>query len=1424
MYRIILLIIFLLNFPLHAEIIKISRNGFGTNSIKQALLFKYRTNQAVMAINVKDTNSDDLDTFTISNLGKAENNTDITNVRLWLDDGSMTNQWDNSDTFVSELLSLNSKKWQATGLAFTMNPLGVDFIVTVDVPPGANSYYTFQSIIPSNGIICPSGGSNTAILSNGLIQVIAPRSVHNINQDKWYTNINPANSNANSGNTIEVYPGFYRENVVVKTDMTIQAWDWYYNGSNRTTIVDGGGGFPSECFKVSGLKTVHIIGFQVQWGGFGGSGMILYENGADGNIFNNVFFSNVNFGIQIIDASPVIKYNLFTNTGGTIEIVNSSAAVIISNRMIKNWGGLNIMSLNGPDLKIVNNDILYNNSSGIYIFNGSSNISGISNNNIYYNWEGINISQSYNIKINNNNVLYNSNSGVIVWSSSSNNEIINNNIIGNKDGISVNFSQNIRLFNNQIYSNQSNGIRIFKADNCTAKNNDLDYNLINGIYFTNVNNSGITNNNIFHSSNGVLFTGISKTNTIFNNEIATNSGFGILFNGDDVENNLIMSNSIFSNGKISGQGGINIIDSDYNFIYTNNIFLNYARGINLSSSSISNKIIGNNIFSNIVYGISTGGNTVVIGNKMLYNRRQISVSGSFNQVYNNLVTHGINGILLMWGNNVVNNNNVYTNSSTGIISFGVAAGKNVIISNNLIGNRYAVYINNPGNIDIKENNIYKSSMYGIYISNSTNINIQNNKILYNSVKGGIIITNSKVRIELNLIASNKTGIYLDNGSVITNNKNNIYDNTDFNFFNSSGSYINITNNWWGSTVASVIASKISNNGGYSNFTPYRLFNRFSIVEGADTTPVSVITFFTAVSGNTNIDLTWNQATNADFTKYNIYRSVESGTTNLTGSNVVWTITSNAVTNFIDKPGVGTWYYHITVLDDPSGTVYTNECWYSKEVSGTLVPGYIKLTKLTNLPSTNIKENSTNISVMALRIEDKFNSSLDFIRLGNAGTMSNMRDIKSVKLWYDTDSSKDHSPGDLFITNGIWTNLKWIFYGPVISGTNFIFTLDNSATPYTNTTFQGFVTAGDIHASTGATNTNSVTNTGIITNIVSHLLSFTEFTLPAYIVTRSAVNCPVLSFYYYDNYGHPLSLLNITNLGTMNNMQDISKIKIFYDTGILGIVDGESSAGELYYNTAYGKWTNNSIISNSRRILVAADISTNPAVGRTFQAAIISTNDVNCMNNKKITSLITNDNAITIDNIKPIFNPVNSISNFNYLTVDLSWPAANDSVDFGSNPIVYNIYTAKNLIGFNFNKTNYSVTNSTSIAINDLQEGMNYIVILAFDNMRNVSTNTNYQTTEIDRYKDDLGYVRVYPVPCFRNQILKIDKLTQTAKIKIFSITGILVIEKEINNYQGIPVEINLADHNIASGVYIMVISNNKNKPIYKKFVYFKGER
>ena len=388
------------------------------------------------------------------------------------------------------------------------------------------------------------------------------------------------------------------------------------------------------------------------------------------------------------------------------------------------------------------------------------------------------------------------------------------------------------------------------------------------------------------------------------------------------------------------------------------------------------------------------------------------------------------------------------------------------------------------------------------------------------------------------------------------------------------------------------------------------------------------------------------------------------------------------------------------------------------------------------------------------------------------------------------------------------------------------TIVTTNSPYINTFAGNGTNAWRVWAKDKAGNTNYSSIWKVIVNTNNKIITLIITNIPFYEVTRSAVNCPILAFNYNDSLGGLLQVLRITNLSTnkMQAAQDISRINVYRDSNIPGVFENEPLIGYLEYDINTGKWTNNNImITNNWDILITIDISANPEKGRTFQAAIVATNDIVSQNtNSKIISFITNKYPVRIDNTPPSFTGEYTIKYLSKTEIELSWSPAVDIV-IGNNPITYMIFVSQDKDDFNLSEPAYTNVNSTSIVINDLAAGDTYFLIIAVDNMGNESKNNQtYEPAVIKGYEDDLSKLRIYPIPVYKDQDLKIDGLTQTANIRIYSISGIIVYEEPVIDFHGDPVRIRLSDYNIASGVYIIIISNDKDDQVKRKIVYIKG--
>ena len=177
--------------------------------------------------------------------------------------------------------------------------------------------------------------------------------------------------------------------------------------------------------------------------------------------------------------------------------------------------------------------------------------------------------------------------------------------------------------------------------------------------------------------------------------------------------------------------------------------------------------------------------------------------------------------------------------------FGIGGADNVTINGFTIVNatgygNAAIYIyssktNNGTNYNQISNNILKDSRYGILIETDTgggwtgytrNNTIENNVIESNWI--GIAIENSgNNTITYNNISFNDyVGIYLLTYSTNDNiTYNNLFNNTDYEFFNDQSNNVTAENNWWGTTNTTIIDSKIwdfydDNSRGTVDYDPF----------------------------------------------------------------------------------------------------------------------------------------------------------------------------------------------------------------------------------------------------------------------------------------------------------------------------------------------------------------------------------------------------------------------------------------------------------------------------------------------------------------------------------------------------------------------------------------------------------------------------
>lgn len=525
-----------------------------------------------------------------------------------------------------------------------------------------------------------------------------------------------------------------------------------------------------------------------------------------------------------------------SSSGSCIRIENTNEYFIIQNCTLYNAGDMvyvppdqdaGIKLYDVQNGKIYQNNVSYNNGSGIYLLN--TNNTEIVGNIVYNNSGGISIRYSVNITITNNKVSNNTNFGIYLYFSDNNNvssNRVNNNTI---DGVRFYFSYYNSLINNTIFSNGGSGIYFtnlvlnsivsrnkiydngqygfyfYRSDNNTISNNTIYNNVNYGIFsrrcanniITNNNisdhqygiymyssipgapasNNTITDNSIFNNFRGIYLTQEAHNNNISNNNIFKN-GFGI-YPYYDKGYNSIMDNTIYNNSN-----GIYLSHSDYNSI-SNNVFENHTTsGINFEYADYNT--ISNNVVSkgNSGFTISRSENNTFVNNEIFDNQygiRLVSGWATNTKIYSNQIYNNTDyGIVIPFSNVYIWNNTISNHGIDGIIVYNLLGIQNIKIWENIINyNGQGIHIEDGNNHTIILNTLSNNGD-GIYLRNTNETIVFGNDILSNTNYGLLIELSEFNNVTENTIDRNTNdGIYMENsnnntisGNTVNKNKQN----------------------------------------------------------------------------------------------------------------------------------------------------------------------------------------------------------------------------------------------------------------------------------------------------------------------------------------------------------------------------------------------------------------------------------------------------------------------------------------------------------------------------------------------------------------------------------------------------------------------------------------------------------------------------
>lgn len=424
-------------------------------------------------------------------------------------------------------------------------------------------------------------------------------------------------SAAESGDTVEVHSGTYRENVIVTKHITLRGID---TGNGRP-VVDAGQNGSAIILSADGIV---IDGFET--------------TAAVGNLFKEWA------GIKVESSDNIISNNLASNNDNGIFLTSSANNTLSGNNATRNTNGIRLERSNNNDIKA---NYLASNNYGLRLASSANNsmAANLATDNDY----GILMDSSEGNALRANLMYgnsYNFGAGGV-------NNVSIDNLVDNKPVYYL-----VRALGYVIdSSSQAGTVYCIDCSNVTIKNLTLKNNL-NGIFLSNTTNSRLENNSVNNNSYGIRLISSSKNN-IRNNEISNNLVDGLtldLSDNNTIEDNTALRNNHYGFSILYSVG--NIITANNVSINNNGVGINYSRYNLISGDAISfNRNNGlllkdssyNNIFMNLLNNNSKG----------LW-----SITSPNNTFKSNDVSGNIDGVKLEFSeNNTISLNNIHRNAN-----------------------------------------------------------------------------------------------------------------------------------------------------------------------------------------------------------------------------------------------------------------------------------------------------------------------------------------------------------------------------------------------------------------------------------------------------------------------------------------------------------------------------------------------------------------------------------------------------------------------------------------------------------------------------------------------------------------------------------------------------------------------------------------
>ena len=331
-----------------------------------------------------------------------------------------------------------------------------------------------------------------------------------------YSKIQDAVDAAVDGDIIQVFDGFYYENIIVEDRLTI-------TGSGiETTIINGGG--KGDVVTLSGAGTV-FSGFKVIRSG---------TDGSDASI--RITENDIYVHDTLCEQSEIGIYVVFSGSPHQLSGIEIGENILTGNDV-----GISMSYCD--DSLIRDNNCSDNVQIGIKLIN--SGYSEIERNICHGEDRGIYSVSSSFLTIGNNSLIDNGWSGIYL-ESTTDSLIINNTSSGNGDGITLKGSDGNEVRENDLTMNE-NGIQLLDSDSNTISNNIASQNSLRGLFLRGSQSNEVRVNHVTMNDEGIVFNGYLSVYSRDNN----------------IRSNLIMDNVVLGMNA-SGNGGF-FVDAEQNF-------------------------------------------------------------------------------------------------------------------------------------------------------------------------------------------------------------------------------------------------------------------------------------------------------------------------------------------------------------------------------------------------------------------------------------------------------------------------------------------------------------------------------------------------------------------------------------------------------------------------------------------------------------------------------------------------------------------------------------------------------------------------------------------------------------------------------------------------------------------------------------------